>query len=215
MSKNKVGMKIFSNTAISLDGHITTRLYENIRLGSEYDLIHMDIVRARADAVIFGGKTFRNLPIPIFSKNTTPHKPVWNVIVTVTGDLPFQDRFLNEKRIRPLVYTTQEQSKNVNRVECVGWPAPFTMTDVVQDLKKRGVQNLLVEGGGEMIFQFLQEGLLDEMYVTLCPKIIGGQKSPSLVSGEGFLASQMRNLKLLSQHTIHNEIYLHYEVLKS
>ena len=73
---------------------------------------------------------------------------------------------------------------------------------------------MLLEAGGDLIFQFLQADLLDEMYVTVCPKIIGGQAAPSLVSGTGFDVNHLKNLNLLDHKKIGDELFLHYEIRK-
>ncbi|MFH1463793.1 MAG: dihydrofolate reductase family protein [Pseudomonadota bacterium] len=48
-------MEVFSNSAISLDGRLGTASYDHLRLGSEEDLRRMDLLRARADAVLGAG----------------------------------------------------------------------------------------------------------------------------------------------------------------
>ena len=49
----------------------------------------------------------------------------------------------------------------------------------------RGVERLLVEAGGDLLFQFLAADAIDEMYLTLCPLVVGGD-APSLADGAGF-----------------------------
>jgi 5-amino-6-(5-phosphoribosylamino)uracil reductase len=70
---------------------------------------------------------------------------------------------------------------------------------------------LLVEAGGELIFQILAANALDEMYVTLCPLVIGGD-TPSLTGGPGFLHAQMPRLRLLSAEVEEDEVFLHYAI---
>ena len=70
-------MRIFSNTAISLDGRINTREGVFTTLGSDFDLRRMSELRYQADAVLVGGATFRNWPHPALpepKKETTSTK---------------------------------------------------------------------------------------------------------------------------------------------
>ena len=56
----------------------------------------------------------------------------------------------------------------------------------MQELGKRKITNVLVEGGGEINFSALADGIVDRVMFFIAPLIIGGRKSPSSVSGEGF-----------------------------
>ena len=79
-------------------------------------------------------------------------------------------------------------------------------------LRRRGVQTLLVEAGGELLVQFLAADALDELYVTLCPLVIGGRTTPGLMGGTGFSQAELRRLTLLSSEVVGSEIFLHYSV---
>jgi riboflavin-specific deaminase-like protein len=206
-------MRVISNTAISIDGRIGTKDLNHIRLGSPFDLIQMSNIRKLADAVLVGGNTFRNWSIPLFTDRHTCENPMLNVILTRTFNLPFSDDYLNEKRIKPIVFSCQKPKVFVHSVECICAEGENFLPFIVQNLKERGVKTLLIEAGGDLIFQFLKLGLLNEMHLTLCPKLIGGIGAPSLLGGEGFRVEQIKNTKLLSTKVIEDEIYLHYAVL--
>ncbi|MBC7097928.1 bifunctional diaminohydroxyphosphoribosylaminopyrimidine deaminase/5-amino-6-(5-phosphoribosylamino)uracil reductase RibD [Candidatus Bipolaricaulota bacterium] len=53
-------------------------------------------------------------------------------------------------------------------------------------LGERGIDSLLVEGGGEVAWSFISAGLVQKLYLFYGPLIIGGQRAPSGVGGEGF-----------------------------
>ena len=59
------------------------------------------------------------------------------------------------------------------------------LTDLFQQLAKRGIVRLLIEGGGEVIASALAEKLINEVYFFIAPKIIGGKEAVSSVGGEG------------------------------
>jgi riboflavin-specific deaminase-like protein len=206
-------MKIISNTAISLDGRIGTKDYGHVRLAGAYDLMEMTNIRNLADAVLVGGNTFRNWSIPLFTEKHTNENPMLNVILTRSSNLPFSEDYLNEKRIKPIVFSCQKSSFFSKSVEVVLAESENFLPFIVENLKKRGVKTLLIEAGGDLIFQFLKLGFLDEMYITLCPKLIGGVGAPSLLDAEGFKVEQIKNAKLLSTKVVGDEIYLHYAIL--
>jgi 2,5-diamino-6-(ribosylamino)-4(3H)-pyrimidinone 5'-phosphate reductase len=54
-------------------------------------------------------------------------------------------------------------------------------------LGKKGIKNILVEGGGELIFGLIEEDIVDELTVYISPIIIGGRDAPTLADGRGFM----------------------------
>jgi len=56
---------------------------------------------------------------------------------------------------------------------------------LLDELGRRGMTNVLVEGGGAILGAFADLDLIDEVHVFLGPKLIGGQAAPSPISGLG------------------------------
>jgi riboflavin-specific deaminase-like protein len=83
-------------------------------------------------------------------------------------------------------------------------------SQITEALKHRNISRILVEGGGEIMWDFASLGLIDEFHVTLTPKILGGAKAPTLVDGEGFEPEKTLQLKLRQCKIIGDEIYLTY-----
>jgi riboflavin biosynthesis pyrimidine reductase len=52
--------------------------------------------------------------------------------------------------------------------------------------EKWGVKRLLCEGGGELNDALFRAGLVDELHLTICPKIFGGRHAPTIADGRGF-----------------------------
>ena len=60
------------------------------------------------------------------------------------------------------------------------------------------------------MWDFASQNLIDEYYVTLTPKIVGGENSPTLVEGLGFKPSEILDLKLARCRRVGDELYLTY-----
>ena len=217
-------MRVISNTAISLDGRINTSRGRFIPLGSERDQRMMRTLRTQADAVLVGGATFRSwphpsLPDPPRLQLAAAGRPFFNVIVTRGLDAALCEDFVQERRVRPLVLTLAEapQSGFPVEMEIEGYPGPgrdLPIPWMLAALARRGIETVLVEGGGDLLFQFLAAEALDEMFLTLCPKLIGGPDAPSLVDGPGFMTERLRTLRLLSSEVHDDEVFLHYALRK-
>ena len=75
------------------------------------------------------------------------------------------------------------------------------------------VNTLLCEGGGEINDALLRENLVDEIFVTLAPKVFAGRTAPTLADGTGAtLLSGATPLKLKRRKRVGDEMFLHYIV---
>jgi 2,5-diamino-6-(ribosylamino)-4(3H)-pyrimidinone 5'-phosphate reductase len=217
---------VIVNMAISVDGRITTRRREQIALGTRHDRHLMDVLRARVDGVIVGAGTVRHDGYPVLVRDPnvrrrtgagrSPH-PV-NVVLSRGLDLPLNRPIFERGDIHRLIYTTRAAPAARRRrfekvAEVVVLPtkgiAPST---VLRDLYARGMKRVLMEGGGELHFAFAREHVVDEIYVTVTPRLIGGD-APSLLDGKGFLKKDHLKLKLVSTRRVDDELFLRYRVL--
>lgn len=207
-------LKVVSNTAIALDGRINTREKRFTFFGSERDHARMSRLRSEADAVLVGGATFRNWPHPALpdaaDRGRMTARP-WNVVVTRLLDVPLDTDFLTEPAIRPLFLTRGASVPPGVAAECDGWEGEgdLPVDWMLSRLAARGVERLLVEAGGDLLFQFLAADAIDEMHVTLCPLIVGGP-APTLADGGGFDRDSVRRLELLAATVEGDEVFLHY-----
>ena len=213
-------MRVVSNTAITLDGRINTREGGFTMLGTARDHARMSRLRAEADAVLVGGRTFRNWPHPSLpdeaDRAALGERRPWNVVVSRGLDFALDDGFVAEAGIRPLFLVPESARTRAAGfpVESEGWPgdgADIPVPWILGALERRGVQTLLVEAGGDLLFQFLAAGAIDEMFVTLTPKIAGG-RAASLADGEGFDLAAMPQLSLVACEREGDELFLRYAV---
>jgi len=212
-------MKVVSNTAISLDGRINTRERRFAFFGSERDHARMSRLRAEADAVLVGGATFRNWPhaaLPDEGDRGRLCGRPWNVVVSRSLDLPPAADFFAEPAIRPLLLTRAAAlGARSAPAEIEAWDGEgdLPVAWILGQLARRGVERLLVEAGGDLLFQFLAAGAIDEMYLTLCPLVVGGE-APSLADGPGFDLAGAPRMRLVSAAPEGDEVFLHYDAVR-
>ena len=213
-------MKVVSNTAISLDGRINTRERRFAFFGSARDHARMSRLRAGADAVLVGGATFRNWPhasLPDAEDRARLRGRPWNIVVSRTLDVPLTPEFVGEAAVRPLFLTRAASLEDkAFDAEAEGWAGAgddLPVAWMLEQIARRGVERLLVEAGGDLLFQFLAADAIDEMHLTLCPLVVGGP-APSLADGRGFDFVDVRCMRLLSAEPEGDEVFLHYEAIR-
>ena len=211
-------VRVASNTAISLDGRINTRERRFTFFGSARDHERMSRLRSVADAVLVGGATFRNWPqpsLPDDADRSPPRAPVWNVVVTRSLDVPLSAEFLAEPAIRPLFVTRASAVRPgfPAEVEAYAGNGEIPIPWILERLAARGIEHLLIEAGGDLLFQFLAAEAIDEMYLTLCPLVVGGD-APSLADGSGFDLAELRRMRLLTAEPAGDEVFLHYQAIR-
>jgi 5-amino-6-(5-phosphoribosylamino)uracil reductase len=74
------------------------------------------------------------------------------------------------------------------------------------------ITRLVVLGGGKLVASLLELDLIDELWLTVCPLILGGSNAPTPVDGKGFLADLAPKLELLEVQTVEQEVFLHYRL---
>lgn len=224
-------MKVFACFAASLDGKISfPDKQKYVRISSDEDIAHLKRIRDKADALMMGGATFRAWPIPhLGSQLETSSERVAVHCILTRGSHPHRDIppdspiFKSKTPIRVLIFTETlpSEDEKASYPETVTWVhTPSTtpqekVTSILSTLESEGIQALLIEGGGEIFGLFLKAHAVQELYLTLCPLLIGGEKAPGLLSGEGFDSTpdqQPPKTEIRSIQTIGQEIYLHMAI---
>jgi riboflavin-specific deaminase-like protein len=71
------------------------------------------------------------------------------------------------------------------------------------------VKRLLCEGGGELHDALVQAGLVDELHLTVCPRIFGGRNAPTIADGRGFFRiADAAQFKLQSAQRVGDELFV-------
>jgi 2,5-diamino-6-(ribosylamino)-4(3H)-pyrimidinone 5'-phosphate reductase len=77
--------------------------------------------------------------------------------------------------------------------------------------KTIGAQVVMCEGGGDLVAQLFAARAVDELYVTVVPRILGGSQAPTLAGGAGFDPDEIPDATLTSLERIGDELYLRYD----
>jgi riboflavin-specific deaminase-like protein len=217
---------VLINMAMTADGKIATANRAVSSFGSARDHEHLLELRATADAVMAGARTVNLNPInlgpgPAKFRRLRRKRGLaeYNLRVIVSGSGSINPRAeVFKRRFSPIiVLTTQKMSATsrrrlqplVEEIKICG-RREINFRTVLRWLRERwGVERLLCEGGGELNDALFRAGLVDELHLTVCPKIFGGRNAPTIADGIGFpkLADAVQ-LKLKSARRVGDEMFL-------
>lgn len=210
-------MRIIINCAMSADGKIALRTRRQTQISNEQDKKRVHKLRNSADAILVGIETVLSddpkLTVsPKYVKN--PRHPV-RVVLDSHGRTPKRALVLNGAS--PTIIVTNKSSKKVfldaETIRC--GKDDVDLRRLLNILEKRGIRNLLVEGGSKVIWSFLESKLADEVNIFVGSVVIGGEKSPTAAGGEGAESERnMVELRLMDAKALGNGVLLRYEVVK-
>ncbi len=198
------------NCAASIDGKIAVRLRKQTRLSSPEDLARVRAMRAGADAILVGVGTVLADDPGLLAPEGSPKKPL-RVVVDSKGRTPQAAKVL-DGRAPTLIATTQGQEAPFPNAEVVRLGLErVDLGRLLDELGRRGVLNLLVEGGGEVIHSFLREGLVDDLFVFVRDVVLGGRDAPTLADGEGAATlEEAVKARFVSAQRLEGGLLLHY-----
>jgi riboflavin-specific deaminase-like protein len=165
-------------------------------LGDEGDRALFHGLRERADAIMVGTRTLavegygRMLGRPERRERRLARgrsaEPL-ACLVTRSGQVPAEIPLFAEPEARLVIFTPTELELDGAQaeVEVVKLdPGQMTLTTVLRRLRSdHGIEVLLCEGGPMLFGSLLEEGLVDELFLSVAPKLAGGGTSPTISSG--------------------------------
>jgi len=179
--------------AMTLDGKIATRTGQSrwISGPEARRLVHQ--LRAEVDAILVGTNTvLRDNPL-LTCRIRGGRNPV-RIVLDRRLRLSEELRIFGPEAATILVTSCSKlrgaKAKRLARkgIQLLGVAEKkgrLNLRRLLELLGKQGFHHLLVEGGGETVAGFLQDGLLDRILVFIAPRIFGGKQAPGPVGGRG------------------------------
>ncbi len=174
---------VIAQLAQSIDGFIASRSGHAEYVSGPMDREHLHRLRALVDAVVVGGATVAADDCRLTVRAVEGEDPV-RVILDPDARVPVTAAILQDDAAATLwlwgadtQHPSLEPGSLGDHVEVVRLPLAdgggFDPADVVAMLRRRGLSRVLVEGGGRTVSAFLDAGVLNRLYLTTAPMLIG------------------------------------------
>lgn len=228
--KSAIGQRPFvtANFALTWDGRISTRSGTPADFSSPRDKRRLVEIRAQCDAVLVSAKTVAadhmSMGLPdaaLRSARTARGQREYplRVLLTNSGRIDPALRLFT-KTFSPIVIFSTTRMPARTRAALAAradvWlheSASVNLAAMLATLRADyGVRRLVCEGGGQIFRALLAAGLVDELHVTLCPRIFGGVKAPTLTGIPGTFLPASVPLTRKAMEVIGGECFLRYRV---
>ena len=215
---------VLLSCGMSIDGYLGSAAPRRLELSNGADFDRVDAVRASSDAILVGAATVRvdNPRLLVRSQHRRferaarglPPSPM-KVTVTERMELDSRADFFTAGDTEKLVYCARPRlldarSRLGTVATVVDGGRRVKMRRLTEDLGERGVQRLMVEGGGTVHTQFLTDDLVDELQLVVAPVFVGDSRATRFVNDGQFPWNPGRRAKLAEVRQIGDVVLLRY-----
>ncbi|VVB60338.1 2,5-diamino-6-ribosylamino-4(3H)-pyrimidinone 5'-phosphate reductase [uncultured archaeon] len=211
--------RVIINCAMSADGKIASPTRKQMHISCDEDIERMYRLRNECDAVLVGVGTILtdNPKLTVKEKYVKHPKQPLRVVLDSEGRTPSHALVLNDvSKTLIIIAKGKKKTYNGSHIEVVSCKTDRTgLIDVksaLDFLYRKGVRTLLVEGGGTIIWNFLKNKVVDDLFIFIKPCIIGGKETPTVAEGEGIKSEEDGiPLKIVQVKRLGIGLLIHYQ----
>ncbi len=213
---------VIVNCAMSADGKSALPTRKQLRISSDEDIERMYKLRNECDTVLVGIDTVLSddPKLTVKAKYVENPKQPLRVVLDSKCRIP-KDTLVLNNAAKTLIITTEGNEKHFEgeHIEVVGCKANegghVDLEYALELLCQKGVEKLLVEGGGTIVWSFLEKRLVDDLYVYIGPCVIGGKTTPTVADGSGIKnEGELIPLKIVDVTRLGPGILTHYRMIQ-
>lgn len=208
---------VILSAAISIDGKIATKTGDSA-LSSKSDRIRVHRLRSQVDSILVGKNTILQDDPMLnvrYVRGTNPTR----IILDSLGQIPSSSKIIQSCDAIPTILAVSKKAPKKNLAKLGKFPLRIVVAGttkvelktLLKFLHKQNIKTILLEGGGTTNWDFVRQGLVDEIIVTVTPYLVGGKEAKTLVDGDGF-SKITKSLRLHLDKVMRkkDEIILHY-----
>jgi 2,5-diamino-6-(ribosylamino)-4(3H)-pyrimidinone 5'-phosphate reductase len=219
--------RVHVNVAMSADGKLSTRQRRQVKISGPEDFARVDRLKAESDAVMVGigtvladdpSLTVKSQELRTLRKvNGLAEHPVRVVVDSELRTPPSASLLHKGEGLRIIACSEKADTARRRDLEA---HASIILTGkdevdlglLLSRLHEQGIRQIMVEGGGTLIWGLVAKGLVDELTCFIGNMIIGGSTAPTLVDGDGFTdESTFTRLSLYHVRRMDGGVLLHWK----
>ena len=187
---------VLLKSAMTLDGKTASKSGDSKWISGEQSREYVHHLRNRYSSILTGINTvlIDNPELTTRLKGIKGRNPL-RIIVDSKGKIPADANVLQTEDDRRTIIAATEDMPEIKQRQLRDKGIEIIITDkrngkvdirrLIEELGKRRVDSLMIEGGGTVAASFLEEGLIDKVAIFIAPIIIGGTAAPTPVMGAG------------------------------
>lgn len=206
---------VIISTAMSLDGYIDDTSDNRLRISNEKDFERVGKLRESCDGILVGANTIRKDNPRLVLKSG---KKFTKITVISSNNLEPTANFFTLGDSEKIVYATSNQIDTLNdKLSSIativdGGSQKIDLQTILEDLYNRGIKRLLVEGGSSILTQFLQEGLVNELQLSIGGFFVGEKDASRFVKDGKFPWNEKKPMHLDTIEKLDDIAVLIYKV---
>ena len=211
-------MKVILIGATTICGRISPAGY-----GSLLDRRRLEETRDKTGASLMGANTLRTENPEMRGTNGTLSAERIRAVISRSGLIPVENKKLFDQGPKPVLFTAGDsmfdlQGRLKGKARVVPLPEGkhgLSIRAALDFFADRGMESVLIEGGAQLNYAALAEGVVDEIMLTVMPFISGRHGAAAFADGPKHLGDPFLQLELLSCEQVSTgELFLQYHVRK-
>jgi diaminohydroxyphosphoribosylaminopyrimidine deaminase/5-amino-6-(5-phosphoribosylamino)uracil reductase len=219
---------VIAKWAMTLDGKLATHTGDSQWISSETSRALVHQLRGRVDAVVIGSRT-ACIDNPLLTARPADladmKRIATRVVVDSVASISLESRLVQTAPDVPVLLAAANDAPQdacrrlsaagVEVFPCAGSTHEERFASLLDELGRRRMTNVLVEGGSQLLGTIFNLRAVDEVHVFIAPKLAGGAAAPSPIAGAGI--ERMADALKLADITIEEldgDVYVHGRVGK-
>lgn len=210
---------VIAKWAMTLDGKIATHTRDSRWISSEASRQIVHDLRGRVDAIIVGQGT-ATADNPLLTARPPGARTATRVVLDRLASLATESQLVRTSNEAPvlIVVSSDAKKKDVDRLKaagceifvCDGHDHAEQLEQLLEELGRRKMTNVLVEGGQTVLGALFDRQLVDEVHAFIAPKLVGSATAPGPIGGSGVqkMAAAWK-LETPQYEQIGEDLYLH------
>lgn len=215
--------KIINILLASIDGKIACHSHESTReretngFTCKSDFLRMQRLTSQCDVVFIGANTIESEQgaFRVSSLRDDGTEPQW-IVFTRSGEIPFQSPFWKQENIPKSIFFVssfdpkEKPEFHIKETDVNGIKIDYYLGNIsglFNYLQKKGCQKAALLGGGKLNAAFWEYDLVDELYLTISPVLVGRNEAPGLVNAQHLLGKKLKIQKIITENDF---IYVDY-----